>query len=147
MKWTKVLNLNDVCQLVSFDKNVHPPQDLLTVDEYVTWLRRGLEIHCLKDQNDNWLGLYQILQKSEEEIYFAGFGVDHEHHGHGFGQMLMGHMIREYGHKKLTCKTRESNHIMKYLLGKNNFFRDHDEIDDRNDHWTWWTRYPISNLT
>lgn len=142
MKWTKVLNLNDICRLVAFDKEVHPSKDQLTVDEYVTWMKRGLEIHRLKDQNDYWIGSYQIIRKGEEEIYFAGFGVDPNHHGHGYGQMLMGHMIREYGHKKLTCKTRDNNHIMKHLLQKNNFFRDHDEIVDGGDHWTWWTRHP-----
>lgn len=142
MKWTKVLKLHDLCRLVAFDKNVHPQQDQLTVDEYVTWMKRGLEIHCLRDQNDYWIGSYQIIRKGDDEILFAGFGVDPEHHGHGYGQMLMGHMIREYGHKKLTCKTRENNHVMKHLLEKNIFFRDHDEIVDDGDHWTWWTRHP-----
>lgn len=142
MKWTKVLNFQDVCRLVSFDKKVHPPNDQLTVDEYITWIKRGLEIHCLRDHDDHWIGSYQIIRKNENEIYFAGFGIDPNFRGHGYGQMLMGHMIREYGHKELTCKTRNDNDIMKHLLQKNNFFRDHDEITEK-DHWTWWTRYPI----
>lgn len=145
MEWKKVLKLPDVCNLVAFDKRAHPPNDQMTVDEYVTWLKRGLEIFSLRDHHNIWIGSYQIIRKESNEIYFAGFAVDPDYRGHGYGQQIMDHMIKECGHLKLTCKTRETNIVMKSLLKKNNFFRDHDEIisSDPDDHWTWWTRFPI----
>ena len=149
MKWIKIINLTDVCRMVQFDKRAHPPEDQMTVDEYVTWFKSGLEVFCLRDQNDDWIGSYQYFRKNENEIYFAGFAVDPDHRGHGYGQKLMSHMIRECGHKMLTCKTRNTNIVMKSLLKKNNFFRNHDEIlsDDPEDHWTWWTRFPVKEDT
>ncbi len=146
MNWDKVINLLDVCRLVEFDKRAHPPGDQMTVDEYVTWLKSGLEVFALKDDT-HWIGSYQIIRKDEDKIYFAGFAVDPDARGQGRGQELMDHMIKEFGHKNLICKTRENNTIMKSLLIKNRFFRDHDELvsEDLNDHWTWWTRFPSGN--
>lgn len=146
MNWEKIINLLDVCRLVEFDKRVHPPKDQMTVDEYVTWFKSGLEIFALKD-DDHWIGSYQIIRKDDDKIFFAGFAVDPDFQGQGRGQEIMNHMINEFGHKNLICKTRENNIVMKSLLQKNGFFRDYDEIisTDPDDHWTWWTRFPSSN--
>ena len=143
MSWQKIINLLDVCRLVEFDKRAHPPKDQMTVDEYVTWLKSGLEIFALKD-DENWIGSYQIIRKDDDKIFFAGFAVDPDFQGQGRGQEIMNHMINEFGHKNLICKTRENNTAMKSLLQKNGFFRDHDEVvsTDPDDHWTWWTRFP-----
>lgn len=143
MNWEKVINLLDVCKLVEFDKKAHPSKDQMTVDEYVTWLKSGLEVFVLMD-NDRWIGSYQIIRKDDDKIYFAGFAVDPDFQGHGYGQELMDNMIKEFGHKCLICKTRENNIVMKSLLKKNGFFRDHDELvsEEPDDHWTWWTRFP-----
>ncbi len=146
MNWNKVINLLDVCRLVEFDKKAHPLHDQLTVDEYITWLKSGLEVFSLTDDT-HWIGSYQIIRKDEDKIYFAGFAVHPDLRGQGRGQEIMDHIIKEFGHKNLICKTRENNIIMKSLLIKNRFFRDHDELvsEDPNDHWTWWTRFPSSN--
>ena len=143
MIWQLVQNITDVCRLVEFDRKAHPEKDWVTLDEYITWIKSGLEIYSLIDDN-HWVGSYQIIRQGDEKIFFAGFAVDPNRRGQGMGQQLMDNMIENFGHKNLICKTRETNNTMKTLLLKNGFFRDHDEIvsEDPDDHWTWWTKFP-----
>ena len=139
MYWDTIHDLLDICRLVDFDQHIHPLEDQLTVDEYIKWVRRGLKIYVLKDKDDHWIGTYQIIQKENDEIYFAGFGVAPNFQRKGYGQLLMDKMIANYPTQKITCKTRHNNVKMKALLIKNKFVNNLIEIDKGN-YWSWWSR-------
>lgn len=139
MYWDTIHDLLDICHLVDFDHRIHPPEDHVTVDEYLEWIRRGLKIYVLKDKDDHWIGTYQIIQKENKEVYFAGFGVAVDFQRKGYGQLLMDKMINDHPEQKITCKTRHNNVKMKALLKKNKFVNNLIEIDKGN-YWSWWSR-------
>lgn len=141
MYWDTIHDLLDICHLVDFDQHIYPPEDHLTVDEYLGWIKRGLIIYVLKDKDDHWIGTYQIIQKENDEIYFAGFGVAPKFQRKGYGQLLMDKMTTDYSTQKITCKTRHNNVKMKALLKKNKFVSHFIEIDKGN-YWSWWSRKP-----
>ena len=139
MYWDIIHGLLDICHLVDFDQHIHPPVDHLTVDEYIQWIRRGLKIYVLKDKDDRWVGTYQTIQKENNEIYFAGFGVAPNFQRKGYGQLLMDKMISDHPNQKITCKTRHNNVKMKALLKRNKFVNNLIEVDKGN-YWSWWSR-------
>lgn len=139
MYWDTVHDLLDICRLVDFDHHIHPPEDYLTVNEYLEWIRRGLKVYVLKDKDDHWVGSYQIIQKENNEVYFAGFGVAPGFQRKGYGQLLMDKMITDHPNQKITCKTRHNNVKMKALLKRNKFVNNLIEIDKGN-YWSWWSR-------
>lgn len=144
MYWDTIHDFLDICHLVAFDRHIHPPEDHLTEDEYVDWLRNGLKVYVLKEyvskiKKDRWIGTYQIIPKSNTEVYFAGFGVAPKLQRKGYGQVLMDKMIKDHPNQIITCKTRHNNVKMKALLIKNKFVNNLIEIDKGN-YWSWWSR-------
>lgn len=139
MDWDRIDQIDEIIKLIEFEQRVHPKRDWVTAKEYDFWLKRGLKIYVLKKEEDEYIGIFQILDE-EDEVFFHGFAVSPDYQGKGYGQVLMDHMVEEYGHKNITCKTRPDNHIMKSLLTKNGFANKLDEILDGGEYWTWWTK-------
>lgn len=137
MWWDKVKSIQDIYNLVEFEKQVQPEQDCLNVSEYIKWLNSGLEIIILKESKNKWKGSYQLLPKKEGTIIFAGFGRHPDYKGRGIGQILMNRLIATHPNSSLLCETRQDNKNMIRLLKSNGFEFVKDELK-AYDHWTWW---------
>ena len=139
MEW-KTITSDNLKELVEFDQQVHPKQDWVIPAEYKFWIKQGLKIFVLVN-DDRIIGCYQILEKGNE-IVFHGFGVIPEMRNQGYGQHLMDKIIQDYHNKTIACKTRPNNTAMKKLLDNNQFINKMDEIVEGGEYWSWWIRQP-----
>ena len=138
MWWDTVKSIEDLYKLVEFEKLVHPERDWLTVDEYASWLRMGLQTTVLKESTKKWKGSYQTINSGDGNVIFVGFGRHPDYKGKGIGQILMNRLIAlNKKNGSLICETRQNNKSMIRLLKANNFRLMKEEFRNDED-WTWW---------
>ena len=138
MKWI-ILTENDLERLVMFDRDVHPPCDHVTVDEYKHWIVSGVVFMVLVDLTGDWIGSVQVL-KTDECATFFGFGIKPAVQGKGYSKTLMKYLQRFSRKWDLRCKTRETNVVMQTLLRASKFIHDGDSFEC-GESWQSWVKY------
>lgn len=137
-EWKTINNMSSLIRYVSWERSVQPKNEHVSLDEYVSWMHRGLVIHVYQ-VDQSWICSYQTIKILDQFWLLLGVGVHETYRKQGYGNFLVNHCIKNHLSLDIVAETRYDNEIMHHLMTKYGFIHNGD-VEKNKIKWKIWRR-------